>query len=159
MASRPTSPRRPVTRWFVIGAAVILVIAGFALYSLIGQAPRHVVRINRADPELQAAIKQAQGGLGHFLSVLGNPKLDERFAIKGAFDTPAGREYLWVRKPVYKDGRFSGILDQQPMALASKNKGDPVSFPKVDAVDWMIKSDQGTEGEFTEKVLAKQQGR
>jgi len=53
---------KPVTRGFFIGSAVIVVLAGFGIYSLMSQAPTHVLRISHKDPELEAAIKHAREG-------------------------------------------------------------------------------------------------
>ncbi len=119
--------------------------------------PLHVVRVTKADPALKAAIKQARDGLSKYIQELGNPKPDAAFAIKGAFQTVEGPEYLWVRSPSYKDGTFSGKLDQQPMALA-KQKGDTVTVKEKDVVDWLIKDDKGVQGMFTEKVLQERAG-
>lgn len=157
------SNRRPsakqVTWAFLAGTVLLLALVAYAIYLALNLKPGHVLRINRADPELQAAIKQAQSGLGEFIKELDAPKQGESFAVKGAFSTVGGldkspfSEYLWVRRPRFKNGIFSGVLDQQPMAMPSKSKGDPVSFPKKDAVDWLIKDDNGIRGEYTDRVL------
>jgi uncharacterized protein YegJ (DUF2314 family) len=144
---------RPVTRAFLAVALTVFVLCVWGIYSLFHLTPSKVIRINQRDPQLQAAIKEARDGLGAFIKELDAPKPDQRFAVKGTFQTPFGPEYLWVRLPAFKDGTFSGVLDQQPMAVRDKHKGDAVSFAEKDAVDWMIKDDAGTRGEFTEKVL------
>jgi len=148
---------KPVTRGFFIGSAVIVVLAGFGIYSLMSQAPTHVLRISHKDPELEAAIKHAREGLPGFKKELAAPKPGEGFAVKGTFDTVGGHEYLWVKKPTFKDGVFTGILDQQPIAFA-KVKGDEVKVKEKDVVDWLIKDDEGVRGMETEKILSARQG-
>jgi uncharacterized protein YegJ (DUF2314 family) len=145
----------PATRAFVIGLVIVVALSAWGIYTLLHLAPNSVVRINRQDPELESAIKEAKKGMDAFIKELQSPKPDERFAVKGMFQTPFGPEYLWVRKPTFENSRFSGVLDQDPMALAGKKKGDDVNFAEKDAVDWMIKDDTETRGAFTEKVLSK----
>lgn len=141
-----------------LGWAVAIAGVGIAgLVMLAGLSTVHakdILRINRKDPKLLAAIEEARKGLSTFEKELKNPKDGEGFAVKGTFETPQGKEYLWVRSPSYQAGKFTGTLDQQPIALVGKKKGDEVSFSEKDAVDWLIKDGTGTRGAFTEKALA-----
>jgi len=146
-------PAKPATWKFFVGALLVLGIAGFGVVKLSQIRPSHVVRVTQANAELQAAIDQAKKGLDAFVKELASPREDERFAVKGSFSTQSGPEYLWVRSPKFENGKFTGKLDQQPMVLA-KRKGDQVSFDKKDAVDWLIKDDNGIRGQFTDKVLS-----
>lgn len=144
---------KPATRKFVIASLlVVALVAVIILFSAQG-GTKNVARVAHADPELQAASKKAQDGLPNFIKELQSPKPGEGFAVKGAFKTSAGPEYLWVRSPEYKDGTFTGTLDQQPIAIADKKKGDTVKVAKKDVYDWLIKTDDGIQGMFTEKVL------
>ena len=144
---------RNLAAGLVLGVIGFACVAGLLLYAINQAKPSQIVRINSENPTLQKAIGEAQKGMDDFIKALNTPKPDQRFAVKGTFQTLGGPEYLWVRKPVFKDGNFSGELDQQPIALTGKHKGDPVSFAKKDAVDWLIKDDNGIRGTFTEKVL------
>ena len=145
---------KPVTWGFIIGGIVIGGLIANAFVNAVNLKPSDVVRVNLPKPKLQAAIKEARNGLPGFLKELAAPKPGEAFAIKGTFQTPNGPEYLWVKHPDFKDGKFSGVLDQKPIAVIGKDKGDAVTFPEKDAVDWLIKDDDGIRGEFTEKALS-----
>jgi uncharacterized protein YegJ (DUF2314 family) len=147
------STPKPATLGFLLCAVVVTVGGGWAILHLVEAKPTSVVRINRKNPQLEAAINQARAGLDGFIKELSTPDSGKSFAVKAKFQTPVGPEYLWIRRPEYVRQTFSGILDQQPLALVGKNKGDAVSFPKSDVVDWLIKDEQGTRGEFTEKAL------
>ena len=146
-------PAKPATWKFLVGALLVMGVAGFGIVKLSQMRPSHVVRVTHPSPELQAAIDEAKKGLDAFIKELAQPKEDERFAVKGSFPTDGGAEYLWVRSPKFENGKFTGKLDQQPIALA-KRKGDEVSFDKKDAVDWLIKDDNGIRGQFTDKALS-----
>ena len=146
---------KPATWKFVVGAVTLAGIVAVMILLSAKNGPHDVARVAHADPELQAASKEAQKGLAGFIKELLSPKPDEGFAIKGAFTTSQGPEYLWVRSPDYKDGVFIGTLDQQPIALTGKKKGDIVRVPKKDVFDWLIRDDRGIQGMFTDKVLEK----
>jgi uncharacterized protein YegJ (DUF2314 family) len=132
------------------------VLVGYVLTGLRNTNPTHILRVNHKNPALEAAIKEARNGLDSFIRELQSPRQGEGFAIKGSFSTKEGPEYLWVRSPLFADGTFTGKLDQQPIAVPGKSKGDIVSVSKKDVVDWLIKDGQGIRGTFTEKVLAPQ---
>ena len=116
------------------------------------QSSKNIVRINQLDPALQQAIKTAQSRLPEFIAALKSPGKN-RFAVKAKFMTPVGDEYLWVKDVTYADGFFEGTIDQKPIAVEGKSKGDPAKVEQSDVVDWMILSDKGIEGEFTEEAL------
>ena len=143
---------------FLIGAFVVVTIVAAVIISTMGDGSKSVARIAHADPALQAAAKKAQDGLPEFVKELQSPRPGEGFAIKGAFKTPSGLEYLWVRSPTYKDEVFMGTLDQVPIALVGKKKGDMVSVKKKDVYDWLIKDENGIRGMETEKILQTQSG-
>ena len=145
---------KPVTKGFLIGGLVLVAIVAYMISSISGQKPGHIVRINSKNPALEAAIKEARSGLDAFIKELAAPKPGEGFAVRGTFQTIEGPEYLWVRSPVFADDKFTGKLDQQPIAVKGKNKGDEVTVAKKDVVDWLIKDDTGVRGAVTEKVLS-----
>jgi uncharacterized protein YegJ (DUF2314 family) len=147
---------KPTPKQLGLVLAVVGVLFVIAVFNFAQSKRTNIVRVNNANPALQAAIKEAQNGLPEFEKHLSNPKSDEGFAVKGTFLTPEGKEYLWVKSPTFEKGTFTGKLDQQPIAVAGKQKGDTVSFAEKDAVDWLIKDADGIKGAYTEKVLSSQ---
>ena len=150
---------KPANRKFIVGAVIAFTLIAAFMVATMGSGSKSVARIAHADPALQAASKKAQEGLPDFIKELLSPKPGEGFAVKGAFKTPSGLEYLWVRSPSYKDDEFTGTLDQVPIALPGKKKGDTVVVKKKDVFDWLIKDENGIRGMETEKVLQSQSGR
>lgn len=134
------------------GIVVLLLIL---LWGLSLVKPRSMARIAHADPELQAAAQRAQSELKDFIKELNHPKEGEGFAVKGAFKTDQGPEYLWVRMPTYENGVFRGKLDQAPEFYRGAKKGDEVSVKEADVYDWLIHDKSGTRGEYTERILQK----
>lgn len=138
--------------WLWMLAALIVAMAlGLVLASI---GPHDIARINQANPALQAAAHEAQQRLPEFLHELQNPKPDERFAVKARFATPAGPEYLWIKDPTYDGSRFTGVLDQEPIAARTHRKGDTVTVSRNDVFDWLIRENGQNRGGFTEQALA-----
>jgi len=141
-------PRRSFPWWVLIPVAVVLLVL-----FLPGGRSRNVARVNAANPDLQAAAQRAQAELPRFIQDLRAAKPGQRFAIKAGFDTSAGEEYLWVKDPTFDGKQFSGTLDQQPIALPKKRKGDKVQVPLADVYDWLIRENGQNWGGYTERVL------
>lgn len=135
---------------FGVVALLLILLLGLSLIK-----PRSMARIAHADPELQAAVQRAQSELKDFEKELSNPTEGEGFAVKGAFKTDQGPEYLWVRMPTYENGVFRGRLDQVPEFYKGAKKGDEVSVKEADVFDWLIKDKSGIRGAYTEQVLQK----
>jgi len=153
------SIKGPADKRFIVGAVGLAVVGGILLLAVSGGSGRKVARVAHADPELQAASKKAKSELGTFIKELSSPSEGKGFAIKGAFPTPAGPEYLWVKSPLLNKDLFVGVLDQEPLVLSGKHKGDIVVVKKADVYDWLIKDENGIRGMYTEKVLQTRAGR
>ena len=153
------SIKGPADKKFIVGAIGLAVIGGILLLVVSNGSRRKVARVAHADPELQAASKRAQKELDSFIKELNGPSEGKGFAIKGAFSTQAGPEYLWVKSPLLNKDLFVGVLDQEPLVLSGKHKGDIVTVKKKDVFDWLIKDENGIRGMYTEKVLQSRSGR
>ena len=73
---------KPATWKFVVGAVTLAGIVAVMILLSAKNGPHDVARVAHADPELQAASKEAQKGLAGFIKELLSPKPDEGFAIK-----------------------------------------------------------------------------
>ena len=145
------SKRRPLL-WFAIPLVVVL-----GIFLMPRSGPSRVSRVTTANEELQAAAKEAQQSLPGFIDELKKAPAGVRFAVKGSFKTDSGPEYMWVKDPTYKNGEFTGILDQRPMVYKGAKGGDEVTVKKADVFDWLIVEGDKVRGRFTEDVLARQQ--
>jgi uncharacterized protein YegJ (DUF2314 family) len=153
--SKPTDETQKKGKfgWLV----VVLLVFGVTLefYSMGAKMrARHLIRVAGSDPKLQEAVRRARLELPAFLDELKNPKPKERFAVKAAFKTDQGPEYLWIKNPTYLGLLLEGVLDQVPAVYGKARKGDLVKVEEKDVYDWLIKDDSGTRGGYTEKVLA-----
>ena len=133
----------------------LLILLVPCLWFVLPHGSPSIRRVNRPDPELQAAIDQAQHELPNFIKRFAANEPGTRFAIRGRFQSDQGPEYLWVRLDEIVTDSFKGRLDQAPLAVRTLHKGDSVTVQKADVVDWLIGHGAQTEGGFTEKALAR----
>jgi uncharacterized protein YegJ (DUF2314 family) len=145
--------------WLWIFIAVPVIVCGGGFLLLPRPTVDHVRRITASNEELQAAAREAQQSLPGFIKELQSPHLGKEFAIKGAFETPAGPEYLWVKDPIFARGSFTGILDETPMVYKRAKKGDEVTVDRADVFDWLIFDGDHRRGGFTDQVLQRQQSK
>lgn len=117
-----------------------------------------VVSVTDEDAEMNAAIAEAQRTLPDFLTQLKSPK-NKMFSLKVKMPTAdGGAEHIWVSDVAYKGGKFSGLLDNEPVDLPGKRRGDPVSFTEKDVTDWLIMGHKGNmSGGFTTAVLERRE--
>lgn len=133
--------------------AGIVVAVAIAIVALLPKTPKSVRRITHVDAKLQAASREAVANLPRFIARLKATDPDDRFAIRVAFPTSMGPEYLWVRDVRVKGEGFEGVLDQEPIAYKIAKKGDVVDVARTDVYDWMIRSHGVIEGGKTEEAL------
>lgn len=131
----------------------IVVLVALAIVAMLPKTPKSVRRISHADAKLQAASREAVANLPRFVARLKSGDPDDRFAIRAAFPSSMGPEYLWVRDVRVKGDGFEGMLDQDPIAYKNAKKGDIVTIARGDVYDWMIRSHGVIEGGKTEEAL------
>lgn len=139
----------------LIGFPIVLAVGTVGIFVWRPSQPS-VMRVTRESPELEQAIKQATEGLPAFKIRVAKRAPGMRFAVRVRFSTDFGPEYLWVKEPVFASGMGIGLLDQPPVAYRLKQRGDSVSFPEAEIVDWLIQTPDGQrEGGFTDRALMK----
>ena len=137
-------------RWIAILFGLCLAVGIVVFFLTTPKGPGSVRRVNRPDSTLLAAIGQAKTAMPLFLEELNHPRANQKFAVMGAFTTPNGNEYLWIKDPAMEGSKVAGILDQVPIS-APLHKGDRVSIALDEVVDWMIREPDGKiRGKFTE---------
>jgi uncharacterized protein YegJ (DUF2314 family) len=137
-------------RW----AAIVFLLAGPAI------AEDGLVRYADADPRMNAAILSAQASFPRFLEAAldANGTSRDGYLVKVGFPTesdPASLEHIWVGPfAKLKSGKFTGLLDNDPVDLGGMVLGDQVPFSAGMVSDWTFLSDRGLAyGQFTTRVI------
>ncbi|MBW1656631.1 YegJ family protein [Flavobacterium quisquiliarum] len=111
-----------------------------------------IYSVESQDEEMNAAILKANETLDDFNSGLINPKA-ESHALKVKFTNSSGTEHMWVGNIVFKDGKYSGILNNEPEYVKEYRSGDQIEVDPSKISDWMYIENGKLFGGYTIKVL------
>ena len=98
--------------------------------------------------EMDAAIKKAKSELGTFLDVLSRNAADS-FAVKVPITEGKTTEHFWLINIQYKDGIFTGVIDNDPEFVKSVKIGQKLTVNKDAIVDWNYVIDGKIHGGYT----------
>lgn len=115
-----------------------------------------VIKAHKDAPDMEAARQRARASLSDFWSHYERPRAGERrFMLKVSLpDDNGSREHIWidaVRR--LDDGRFSGRLGNDPVAMKKRKAGDLVTFEKSQIDDWMFLRNDKIVGNETMRPL------
>lgn len=109
------------------------------------------------EAEMEAAIQQARASFSEFEKRLANPERgDAGFAIKVKITDGDEGEHFWLQevRPL-GDGKYSGIVANEPSSVRSVRYGQRITFPFEDVSDWMYAHNGVVQGNYTLRVLLK----
>jgi uncharacterized protein YegJ (DUF2314 family) len=137
---------------FILLTAILFL----SLASSAGAVEDQTVLVERADPEVQAAIQQAQASLDDFLALKDNPpKGASGFKLKVVIHDGDRQEVMWVTPFTQTDTGFVGILNDQPEYVTNVRNGQKLTFTRADVADWGYRLDGKQKGSFTVCVIFK----
>lgn len=108
--------------------------------------------VKSEDKEMNAAIEKANQTLNDFNTGLSNPKA-ESLALKVEFADSNGIEHMWIGDVEFKDGKYSGILNNDPEYIKEYKAGDKIDIDPSKISDWMYIENGKLFGGYTIKVL------
>ncbi|QSB26253.1 YegJ family protein [Flavobacterium sp. CLA17] len=112
-----------------------------------------IYSVENDDKEMSEAIEKANQTLTDFNAVLSNPKIDVK-SLKVKFETSdGGGEHIWLTDIEYKNGRYSGILDNEPEYITEYKVGDKIEVDNSKISDWMYIENGKLFGGYTIKLL------
>jgi uncharacterized protein YegJ (DUF2314 family) len=113
-----------------------------------------VVQVSAEDAAVNAAIRQARAALPQLLAALAGPAGRTGFSVKRGFPVSSRYvEYMWLNKVQVRAGRVSATLDNTPETVRGVHKGDRLSFPLAEVVDWGYVENGELHGNFTLRVF------
>lgn len=116
-----------------------------------------VINVEGDDPEMTAAIAAARETLPHFWQVYEKPTRGEtNFALKVKITDKQGTEHFWATDIERRDGKITGMINNDPNIVKSVRLGDRMEIPEADISDWLYMRDDKMIGNHTVKPLFKQ---
>jgi uncharacterized protein YegJ (DUF2314 family) len=112
------------------------------------------------DPELNAAIEEAQRRLPEFRRALDEdarrliPALNGAL-VKARFENPVtgALEHMWLEDVGFEGDRIVGTLASEPDNIPELSNGQWVSVSPEDISDWVYRQGDRTVGGFTVRVM------
>jgi uncharacterized protein YegJ (DUF2314 family) len=146
-------------RLIVIYLILICILSGCGLFptptpAFIPGDP--IYQVPQNDPEMAAAILQAQKTLPEFIDHLKNPLPKQNFAsLKARFpyDDLGNYEDIWIGNLAYDGEVFTGTIGNDPAFVTNLKFGDKVTIKPQDVSDWMIVQDGKLVGGYTILVV------
>ncbi|MEO8535791.1 MAG: DUF2314 domain-containing protein [Flavobacterium sp.] len=111
-----------------------------------------IYNVESEDKEMNAAIQKANQTLSNFNIALSNPKAENQ-ALKVQFVQSGVTEHMWVGTIEFKDGKYSGILDNEPEYITEYKVGDKIDIDISKISDWMYLENGKLFGGYTMKLL------
>lgn len=130
----------------------LVVLPGFAQK----RDENEVVLIGERDPEMVAAIQQARAGLDEFLKLAEKAPADvSGLKLKVMIRDQNGAEHFWVSPFRTVEGKFEGILANEPRIVRSVRNGQRIVFAREEISDWGYVRNGRQVGSFTVCVMMK----
>jgi len=146
-------------RLIAIAAAALLSAPAGAQTTLEKANRDEVFNIQRGDPQMAEAVRQARATLADFFALAQSPKPSmQGFSVKVGL--PYGNnstEYFWIAPFERKDGKFTGQLNNTPRHVANVKRGDTITFGENEIIDWHYVEDGKMQGNFTTCVLMRRE--
>jgi uncharacterized protein YegJ (DUF2314 family) len=111
-----------------------------------------IYNVESNDKEMSEAIKKANQTLTDFNLALQNPKIEVK-SLKVKFETSDGNEHIWLSNIEYKNGKYWGILDNEPEYITEYKIGDKIEVDNSKISDWMYLKNGKLFGGYTIKLL------
>ncbi len=111
-----------------------------------------IYSVEGEDPEMNAAILEANETLDNFNKALYDFNADSH-ALKVKFSNSEGVEHMWIGEIKYKDGNYSGILNNDPEYITEYKAGDKIDIDASKISDWMYLVNGKLYGGYTIRVL------
>lgn len=113
-----------------------------------------VIDIPEGDKAMAAAIEKARATVDKFIAALKTPsETQDSFAVKLEVTDGETSEFMWLNAVAYRDGTFTGTLNNEPRDLTTVSLGDELSVPKTDIADWMYLDEGRIAGGYSIRVL------
>ena len=118
------------------------------------EKPQTLVEGGYDQKEMDEAIARARREVDTFIAIL-EKEDGENFGVKAPVTDKGQTEHFWLSDITYKDGKFDGLIGNDPGIVSNVKLGDKWSIKKEDISDWMYMRDGKIHGTYTMRPLMK----
>lgn len=113
-----------------------------------------VILVEDENKAMQQAIKNARNSLDYFLKLAATPAAgSSTYSLKVAIRDGEHVEHMWLTPFKQQDGKFVGMVNNDPRYVKNVKLGQPHSFTRDKISDWMYRKDGKLHGGFTTRAL------
>jgi len=124
---------------------VLLLAVGSAAY---GAKPETLVEGGYDQAEMSAAIERARKEVDTFIAIMKSAGATN-FAVKVPIEDKGEVEHFWMTNVTYRDGRFTGKINNEPGIVTNVKLGQSVTVEKNKISDWLYMRDGKMHGNYT----------
>ena len=109
--------------------------------------------VERDDPAMTAAIRDARGTVRSFVARLARGPVSGSVSVKAPVTDGQDTEHLWLAPVRVANGRFHGVVANEPVLVEGLEAGDTLSIPIDSISDWMLVDRDTVFGGFTVHLM------
>lgn len=113
-----------------------------------------IYNISENDIEMNKAMEKARQTLDSFDFAFKNEtRVFTFFGLKKKFKENDDVEHIWIGNIKLENGKYIGIIDNEPEKIKGIKLGDTVEIDKKDISDWMYIKNSELHGGYTIRLL------
>lgn len=117
-----------------------------------GAKPDTLIEGGYDEAEMNAAIARARSEVDAFIAVMKSGEVTQ-FAIKVPIKDQGHVEHFWMTDVTYRDGRFTGKINNQPGIVSNVKFGQTLTVEKDKISDWLYIRNGKMYGHYTLRPL------
>jgi len=142
--------RVPITTKRVLLLLLLLTLSGCST----NNAPDTLIEGGYDEQEMDAAIARARSEIDSFIAEMSKGTGTD-FSVKVAIEDKDETEHFWLKDIVYRNGKFEGVIDNEPGMVSNVKRGQRWSAKKAEISDWLFMRDGKMYGNYTLRPLLK----
>jgi uncharacterized protein YegJ (DUF2314 family) len=112
-----------------------------------------IIHTGKGDEAINQAMAEAQRNYPTLLAAWNRAGAASDAIAKGRFVHNGQTEFMWIKIASISDTVITGELGNEPVHIPGLTKGQTVSVPHADVVDWACIVDGKPQGMYVEKLL------
>ena len=118
------------------------------------KSPETLIKGGYDEQEMDAAIARARSEVDSFIAEMSKGNGTD-FAVKVPIQDKGETEHFWLTDIVYRNGKFEGVIGNEPGMVTNVKNGQKWTVKKSDISDWLFMRDGKMYGNYTIRPLLK----
>lgn len=142
--------RSPITTKRVLLLLLLLTLSGCTT----NNASDSLIVGGYDEEEMDAAIARARSEIDSFIAEMSKGTGTD-FSVKVGIEDKEETEHFWLKDIVYRNGKFEGVIDNDPGLISNVKRGQRWSAKQSEISDWLFMRGGKMYGNYTLRPLLK----